>query len=332
MLRTLLPLCVLTTAVLGCDPAPSDNACDAVVHDGFRKLGANGVSLNGTSFNGVGLNGISVNGVSVNGVSLNGRLNGVSLNGVSLNGSQLGGVDVADGTVADVQLEGTALVGTTASGTRIAGSDWVGATLEASVGSERIELEIAAVERDADDPSIEWVALEVDGQPLCGEGGRGLFMAGVWDDAGARHDAFEGDRDVRYTFACDTGVLAKCITWGYAPYAAGTDAHQACTRLARADYCGDGIAHTADGTLIDVFDTLGVQRSDASVDLEFEAGWGPDGAVCASRPRYDEIGSDGDDIAATCWDRLPACETADEAASAGAILMSRSARQTLCYE
>ena len=32
--------------------------------------------------------------------------------------------------------------------------------------------------------------------------------------------------------------------------------HQACTRMARADYCGDGTSHTQDGTWIEYYDKL----------------------------------------------------------------------------
>ncbi|MBC8073944.1 MAG: pentapeptide repeat-containing protein, partial [Deltaproteobacteria bacterium] len=339
----------------GCDDggSVSERSCD-VVAPGFRRIALNGMSLNGVSVNGMSLNGISTNGVSLNGdeangvsvngvslngaerngVSLNGRsLNGKSLNGKGMNGVSLNGVSV-NGTKlgADVELSGTQLVGTDADGQPIVGAAWVGAILEASVGDERIALRITAVERDAEDASIEWYSLEYHGASLCADGGHGLFLAGVWDETGARHDALAGDAEIAYSFSCSNGALAKCVDWGYAPDAVGADAHQSCTRMVRADYCGDGQAHTADGTLIDVFDTLDVQRSDTSVDLAFEAGWGPNGAVCVSRARYTEVGTDGDEIAVSCWEELPACETADEAIAAGAELMNRSAELTLCYE
>lgn len=326
--RTLLSLSFLVVcAVSGCDTASAD-ACDVVV-PAFRGISTNGVSMNGVSMQGMSLNGVSLNGKSLNGKSLNGAFNGISLNGIELSdtviASELGSVD-------EVALVGTALVGTAASGATVVGQDWVGAVIQASVGTDMIDLQIAKVEPDATDPTIEWYVLQADGESLCADGGRGLFMAGVWDESGTRHDALRGPEDIAYTFACDTGVLAKCIDWGYAPYAVGTDAHQTCSRLARADYCGDGTPHTANGTLIDVFDTLGVQDSDQSIDLAFEAGWGPDGALCVSRPRYVELGSDGDEVAVSCWDELPVCDSVEQAMNAGATLMNRSAPQTLCHE
>ena len=37
--------------------------------------------------------------------------------------------------------------------------------------------------------------------------------------------------------------------------------YQACVRMVRADYCGDGVGHTRNGTPIDLFDRIGVQRT-----------------------------------------------------------------------
>jgi ADYC domain len=346
-LRNLATLSLLAVAALsGCDEGASEQTCD-VVTPGFRGVSVNGVSLNGTSFNGVSLNGQKLNGVSVNGqedngVSLNGKnlngvglngaerngvsLNGKSLNGVSLNGMSLNGAELGE----DVELVGTALRGASDEGAPISGADWVGAVLRAKVGDTTVALEITAVEQDA--AGLEWYTLAHHGVSLCADGGHGLFLAGVWDETGARHDALAGDEEIGYSFSCANGALAKCVDWGYAPNVVGADAHQSCTRMVRADYCGNGQPHTADGTLIDVFDTLGVQRSDTSVELDFEAGWGPDGAVCVSQSRYTEIGTSGDELPVSCWEQLPACDDAEQAVAAGATLMNRSAPQTLCYE
>ena len=50
--------------------------------------------------------------------------------------------------------------------------------------------------------------------------------------------------------------------------------------MVRADYCGDGVTHTTNGTPIHVLDALGVQTVDAGVNYVVEAEWGPDGATC----------------------------------------------------
>lgn len=120
-----------------------------------------------------------------------------------------------------------------------------------------------------------------------GQGAWALALAGTWDQTGARVDAAGG-----FTLACESGVLAKCVmSWGYAPWASRDGQslrpyHQACTRMARADYCGDGQTHTREQTLIDVYDGIGVERPTRDAKLSFEAAWDEDGATCIARTRY----------------------------------------------
>ena len=99
----------------------------------------------------------------------------------------------------------------------------------------------------------------------------------------------ESDRQV--TVACTSGVLAKCVRWGYKPWKkvgeiSLRDYHQACTRMARADYCGNGISHTEDGTVIDVYDRLKIQQPETDSGLALEAAWGIDGALLLNHTRY----------------------------------------------
>jgi hypothetical protein len=56
-------------------------------------------------------------------------------------------------------------------------------------------------------------------------------------------------------------------------------------RLVRADYCGDGIGHTRDGTPIDIFDAIGIQHDEPAPGMTFEAAWRADGAVCVRHTR-----------------------------------------------
>ena len=90
---------------------------------------------------------------------------------------------------------------------------------------------------------------------------------------------------------CTSGTIGKCVRMGYKPWTAAADGtplwayHQACTRMLRADYCGDGAAHTHNGTAVNISDRLGLQRFDPAPDMSFEAAWGADGAVCVHRVR-----------------------------------------------
>jgi hypothetical protein len=146
-----------------------------------------------------------------------------------------------------------------------------------------------------DDANQVWLSLCFDhnGQPT-----EAIPIANYWDAAtGDRID----DPDA-VTFACRDAVLAKCVEWGYRPWASVggaslADTHQTCTRLARADYCGDGNAHTFNGTPIDVYDNhspaIETPMTLAQPNWSLEAEWGPDGAVCVGEhlrlAMYDEL-------------------------------------------
>lgn len=173
-------------------------------------------------------------------------------------------------------------------------------------------------------------------------------LTGVWDVSTGAHRAAAD----RFTISCETGVVGKCVKWGYDPAgparggASMRDAHQACTRMARADYCGNGTPHTEAGMGIDIEDNLGVQRYDSPGALELEATWGPAGATCVS---FQRNGAALADLRAECPERLASgaltlreygsCEepmtrgaprareeTRGDAGAAGAVLRNRARR------
>ncbi|WP_163997071.1 ADYC domain-containing protein [Pyxidicoccus caerfyrddinensis] len=118
---------------------------------------------------------------------------------------------------------------------------------------------------------------------------RALAVSGVWDVSGAHQEA-----PGKLTFACENGAISKCITWGYKPWARldgrpvpVVDLHQACTRMARADYCGNGQSHTHQNTFISLYDRFGIlaRREWDPKEASFEAAWAPDGATCLARTR-----------------------------------------------
>jgi hypothetical protein len=58
--------------------------------------------------------------------------------------------------------------------------------------------------------------------------------------------------------------------------------------MVRADYCGDGVGHTHNGTQINIYDRLGIQKPDVIPAMQFEAGWGINGAQCIHHVRWPE--------------------------------------------
>jgi hypothetical protein len=144
-------------------------------------------------------------------------------------------------------------------------------------------------------------------RPYCAPDAQGKSLAipvhGSWDARGSFHDA-----GGLMTFACTSGAIAKCIRFGYKPWKSVqgrslAQHHLACVRMVRADYCGDGVPHTVDGTQIDLWDDLGIQKRELSAKMPevFEAAWSPAGATYLNVPRWADT---VDDVVRLCPERL----------------------------
>jgi hypothetical protein len=206
--------------------------------------------------------------------------------------------------VAGLQLNGTVLSGSV-SGQPISGADFIGAVVtQQDVDGSTFTSTITNVQTDAQDPSGEILLYTLTAynpatgtvQNLCNPDHWGGQYAtpvyGSWDSTGAHTQSGS-----QFMFACTSGVVAKCVRWGYKPWksvngVALADYHQACTRMARADYCGDGVTHTQEGTLIDMYDDLGIEQQaplDLTSPLLFEGAWTTRGAYCISKERWANI-------------------------------------------
>jgi len=141
----------------------------------------------------------------------------------------------------------------------------------------------------------------------CKDGGTAFASRGRWTTTGA-HEV-----DDTINFTCFDGVIWKCFTWGYDPGNAplGTPdprndpwrVHQACTRMARADRCGDGIPKTLEetsGGQPNITDPTVAPLRVPAMDPPlpdvywFEAAWTEDGAMCLSRERWKSMPLDED--------------------------------------
>jgi len=260
------------------------------------------------------------NGQMQNGQMQNGRMqNGQTQNGVQMNGMEMNGLS----------LNGTELSVTTADGATLRGPDVVGRSITGVLSDgSTIDVAITAYAVDA---GVAYYTLATGGQPLCTETERGVLVPGVWDESGARHDALTvGGHLITASYSCMDGAIGKCVAWGYDPAKVGTDLHQSCTRMVRADYCGTGVSFTKDGTTIDIFDARGIEQPTAGdASLVFEAAWTTAGAACVNRTRYDRVTSSGAAVLPSCWDTLPKCGTWEEAQQKGAVLGNASRIQSI---
>jgi hypothetical protein len=234
-----------------------------------------------------------------------------------------------------VEADGTEFKATFADGRVLRSRDLVGARLTMAVDGRAVRIRIDAVERDPDTRAGEiWLHTFSTQGPdgtwrnICeaGPDGRrqGFPLAGRVRPGDATLDPAEpGTLDI----TCTGGARGKCVRFGYLPWGeGGLDRYNACVRMVRADYCGDGRGTTRDGMPIDTYDDRGIQKPDNDPAHAFEAGWTAAGAVCVRHVRVQENVS-LDRLVATCprlKDRVGETCTEDKARALGAWLFNRS--------
>ena len=157
------------------------------------------------------------------------------------------------------------------------------------------------------------ILLRTFGRPATAVGGQWDYHHGV--EGGGRKLIEQGNASYakHVTFACSNGAIGKCVeTMHYKPWALAAREcarsstfpfllhcyqptqellHEACVRMVRADYCGDGQDHTVNGISIDVWDQSGIEHetpyapapSPSGIPYGHEAEWTPNGARCLSQ-------------------------------------------------
>jgi hypothetical protein len=130
-----------------------------------------------------------------------------------------------------------------------------------------------------------------------------------------------------FDLVCTGGARAKCVRFGYRPWVADeAGLYNACVRMVRADYCGDGQGTTRDGMSIDLYDDRRIQVADVAPEHAFEAGWTAAGAVCVAHVRVKENASLAA-VSRSCprlAERIGAACSEAAARGLGAVLFNRS--------
>jgi len=265
-MRRIAVLIFPVTLFLGCNPD------EERVSESVRNVVAgNGTEINGTEVNGTEVNGTEVNGTEVNGTEINGtEVNGTEINGLSLNGSYLSA--------------------TLINGTVIGGSDLVGSTFDSvTVDGQTIRLRVDSFSQGTGSNTdvyyygISW--RDSPGwSPVCPNGALAIATYGRWNYGQGVSGGGSWTADWNFiTWSCQVSAITKCVELGYKPWkwvgnASLQTYHQACTRMIRADYCGNGTPYTVDGTLINLYDALGIQLDTQNWSMEAE--WDANGAKC----------------------------------------------------
>jgi hypothetical protein len=228
-------------------------------------------------------------------------------------------------------VNGTELVLTMEDGRVLRSADLVGAVLMIGVGNEQAAVTIDSVEED---PHSVGGDVFLHRFLLSDESGKVSDFC--LPDAEGKSLGFPvPDGQGGFELTCTSGAIGKCVRWGYRFWEerdAGPPLralHQACIRMTRADYGGDGSTFTRDGTLIAFCDRFGVNPCEGEGGMPFEAAWGADGAVCVAHPRIAELTSL--EALAAKYPRLSthlgsdACNEAAAMRDPAALLFNRSA-------
>ena len=211
----------------------------------------------------------------------------------------------------------------------------VGATLTINTTGGPLRLRIDAVERDPEREnqpvwlhSFSTEAADGSRQNLCNAGPDGRRQGFPLAFQPRADGAMEPAEPGVFELVCTAGARGKCVRFGYLPWTnqAMRDVYDACVRMVRADYCGEGEGTTRNGTLIDHYDAEGIDEPGHDPRFEFEAGWTAAGAVCVRRVRIKENIS-LEKLAASCprlRGRLGANSTEENARALGATVFVRS--------
>lgn len=275
MPRHLSLVCALSLITVACGPTLDDPAPQVAIRQAALTQG-----------NGSNLNGSNLNGSNLNGTDLASTLASVSLVSVQVNGYSI--LDHAE-------LQGTVFHGWKGS-SYWSGTLFYGAEFNGTMGDGRqVKLRVDAVTPGTAPHADVWTYrvsyFEPANQlwwPICKDDQGAIDaipVSGRWDlRQGVAGGGAKIADSTAFTFGCvGRSAIAKCVMAGYKPWASANGVsldrhHQACVRLIRADFCGDGKSHTTNGQWVNLYDGVGVQQ-----DTEHwvpEAEWDEHGARC----------------------------------------------------
>src|ERR1044071_315990 len=185
---------------------------------------------------GMNMQGMNMQGMNMQGMNMQGmNMQGMNMQGMNMQGATFG---TGNASLNNVHIEKGELVASHGSQT-LRGTQLVGAKFTAIATSNDsppveavVEYRIAAIQAELSsyDPThtgntylytLEQYRYDTDAWvPACGpdlDGRRvAIPVAAIWNTHGDRVES-----STQFTFACTTGVIAKCYRWGYRPWLTG---------------------------------------------------------------------------------------------------------------
>lgn len=274
---------MLTSGCTGADTQPLGSSRADILRR-YIEYG-NGPVTNGTVPNGKNFNGKNFNGKNFNGKNFN----GVTAQAQSAeSGPTLVAIDVEDGQPM--------------SGAGFIGAEMQGRLSDGTTATVRVHAFDNTTVPGMDLFLVKYTAT---GEPICGyKDGQPIWasvMPELYDPSSGAQLPYDPSE---FTFGCRFGGIQKCQEYGYPKDKKAkerkngvdrvrrfNDYHGSCVRMVRADYCGDGVPHTFDGTEIDIYDHLWnnnaqATSTDGSDGFYLEADWDDDGAHCINKTRW----------------------------------------------
>lgn len=222
-------------------------------------------------------------------------INGTSLNGTAMSGTTPTGGSLAGTTLVSLSITGTSQTGATITAgsttapplttASIVNSTWNGTASNGVAVKLRIDSALAGTGANADlwfyafsyQTSTGW-------SPVCGLDGasqpiKAVTVAGVWSATTADAASYAANA-TKFTIACRTKTIAKCVEFGYKSFKGYTNQMMSCVRMLRGDFCGTGMGYTVDGTTVNVYDNIGILADSQAWPQEAE--WTPTGARCVN--------------------------------------------------
>src|SRR4051812_21021122 len=195
----------------------------------------------------------------------------------------------------------TAFTVTLDNGRELSGFALKGAILDVGIAGQPARIRIANIWRDKLNSDVllhdfRWINANGSESIMCPAGPDGTRAGFPVEGRSNAAGEIVASTDGHFELTCTAGAQGKCLRFGYKPWkmasnrASLRDYYNACIHLMRADYAGDGHATTRDGTLIDVYDHIGIQQEvpDPHHRFTFEAAFGKNGASCVAHPRVRE--------------------------------------------